>query len=93
MSLRKEILNPPDAASMHTRFRVDDISSFPHSELERDLADRSELSHSDEPRAGPGITEAFYRFKSVGSSDIDVDDLEKVLSLLGYLKIDPQETR
>lgn len=68
----KEILNPPDAASMHTRFRVDDIASFPHSELVR-------------------ITEAFYRFKSIGSSDIDVDDLEKVLSHLGYLKIDPQE--
>jgi len=67
----KEILNPPDPASMHTRFRVDDISSFPHSELER-------------------ITEAFYRFKSIGSSDIDVDDLEKVLSHLSYLKIDPQ---
>ena len=37
-----------------------------------------------------GITEAFYRFKSIGSSDIDVDDLEKVLSHLSYLKIDPQ---
>ena len=36
--LRKEILNPPDAARMHTRFRVDDIASFPHSELVRNWA-------------------------------------------------------
>jgi len=36
------------------------------------------------------IREAFYRFKSIGSSDIDVGDLEKALIHLGYLKIDPE---
>ncbi|CAE6967628.1 CALM1, partial [Symbiodinium sp. CCMP2456] len=67
----KEILDPPAPAEMYTRFKVEDISSFPASEQER-------------------IREAFYRFKSIGSSDIDVDDLEKTLIHLGYLKIDAQ---
>ncbi|OLP90703.1 O-acetyl-ADP-ribose deacetylase MACROD2 [Symbiodinium microadriaticum] len=67
----KEILDPPAPAEMYTRFKVEDISSFPASEQER-------------------IREAFYRFKSIGSSDIDVDDLEKALIHLGYLKIDAQ---
>lgn len=48
------------------------------------------MSQLPEDFSNWGITEAFYRFKSIGSSDIDVDDLEKVLSHLSYLKIDPQ---
>jgi len=34
------------------------------------------------------MRQAFHRFQAVGSNDIDIDDLEKVLVHLGYLKID-----
>lgn len=75
---------------MHSRFNIDDISSFPYSEQERGPADMVQGSEGSVHACGQGIREAFYRFKSIGSSDIDVDNLEKVLSHLGYLKIDLQ---